>query len=106
MFEISKDTAKNINSVKKKGGKIIAVGTTVLRALESSIDKHHQFVHRLFGDHSTRGTQSMWVISSQIIPCISSTNYHSGINWDENMYSVSLSGYFRLLKDLFHYPEV
>ena len=74
-------------------------------SLESSIDKHHQFVHRLFGDHSTRGTQSMWIISSQIIPCISSTNYHSGINWDANMYSVSLSGYFRSLKDLFQFQD-
>ncbi|GIS53015.1 hypothetical protein Ct9H90mP29_00570 [bacterium] len=63
-------------------------------SLESSIDKHHQFVHRLFGDHSTRGPK-YGGISSQIIPCISSTNYHSGINWDANMYSVSLSGYFR-----------
>ena len=40
VFEISKNTAKKINSVKKNGGKIIAVGTTVLRALESSIDKN------------------------------------------------------------------
>ena len=37
-FEISKKTASAINYAKKNGCKIIAVGTTVLRALESSVD--------------------------------------------------------------------
>ncbi len=37
-FEISKKTASAINYAKKGGCKIIAVGTTVLRALESSVD--------------------------------------------------------------------
>ena len=37
-FEISKKTASAINYTKKSGCKIIAVGTTVLRALESSVD--------------------------------------------------------------------
>lgn len=37
-FEISKKTASAINYAKKSGRKIIAVGTTVLRALESSVD--------------------------------------------------------------------
>ena len=38
-IEINKETAKSINKTKKLGGKVIAVGTTVLRALESSLDK-------------------------------------------------------------------
>ena len=35
-FEISEETAQEINSAKKIGGRIIAVGTTTVRALESS----------------------------------------------------------------------
>ena len=34
--EISEDSANRINKVKENGGRIIAVGTTVLRILESS----------------------------------------------------------------------
>ncbi len=37
---ISKDSAEKINKVKDSGGKIIAVGTTVLRLLESSKNIH------------------------------------------------------------------
>tara|TARA_B100000686_G_scaffold355298_1_gene472209 strand:- start:1227 stop:2252 length:1026 start_codon:yes stop_codon:yes gene_type:complete len=38
-IEIKKETANKINMVKLSGGRIIGVGTTVLRALESSIDE-------------------------------------------------------------------
>ena len=37
---ITKKAASQINNVKKSGGRIIAVGTTVLRLLESSRDKY------------------------------------------------------------------
>ncbi len=37
---ISKNSAEIINEHKKKGGRVIAVGTTVLRLLESSKDKN------------------------------------------------------------------
>ena len=36
-YQIDKDTADKINKTKAAGGRVIAVGTTVLRALESSI---------------------------------------------------------------------
>jgi len=36
-FEIDKNTARMINNTKSAGGRVIAVGTTVLRALESSV---------------------------------------------------------------------
>ncbi len=39
-FEIRKDVSNKIKDTKSKGGRIIAVGTTVLRALESAIDKN------------------------------------------------------------------
>lgn len=35
-FEIREEVAAEINSVKKKGGRIVAVGSTVVRAIESS----------------------------------------------------------------------
>jgi len=35
-YEISKETAKQINDVKASGGRIVAVGTTTVRALESA----------------------------------------------------------------------
>ena len=38
-YEISPDTAKRINSAKSEGRRIVAVGTTTLRALESSARK-------------------------------------------------------------------
>ena len=38
-YEIPPDTAKRINSAKSEGRRIIAVGTTTLRALESSARK-------------------------------------------------------------------
>ncbi len=42
--EITKDSANRINKVKENGGRIIAVGTTVLRILESSKDTNGQIL--------------------------------------------------------------
>ncbi|BBB32875.1 S-adenosylmethionine:tRNA ribosyltransferase-isomerase [Thermotomaculum hydrothermale] len=39
-FEISKEVARDINEWKKKGGKILAVGTTVVRTLEGCFAKY------------------------------------------------------------------
>lgn len=39
-YEIDKETADIINNTKKLGNKVIAVGTTSSRALESSVDKY------------------------------------------------------------------
>ncbi|MCU4759619.1 S-adenosylmethionine:tRNA ribosyltransferase-isomerase [Bacillus cereus] len=41
-FSISKDVADKINQTKKMGNKVIAVGTTVTRTLESSVDNDGQ----------------------------------------------------------------
>lgn len=43
-YEISEDVAVLINSAKQRGRRIIAVGTTTVRALESSTDAHGQIV--------------------------------------------------------------
>jgi S-adenosylmethionine:tRNA ribosyltransferase-isomerase len=39
-FDLSPETAKTIHQVRKAGGRIFAVGTTVTRALESSLDEN------------------------------------------------------------------
>jgi S-adenosylmethionine:tRNA ribosyltransferase-isomerase len=41
-FIITEKAASTINSARKTGGKILAVGTTSVRALESSCDKNGQ----------------------------------------------------------------
>ena len=43
-FEITKENAQKINDYKKNGKKIIAVGTTSLRALESSCDENKYLI--------------------------------------------------------------
>ncbi len=43
-FEIPFQTAETINRVRREGGRIIAVGTSTVRALESSVDRHGQVV--------------------------------------------------------------
>ena len=42
-YEISEHSANTLNSIRKNGGKIIAVGTTSVRALESNLQKHKKF---------------------------------------------------------------
>ena len=43
-FEISKETAELFNETKLSGGKVIAVGTTVVRALESSVNQKGELI--------------------------------------------------------------
>lgn len=38
-FEVSEETAERIREVRKRGGRVIAVGTTVARSLESALDE-------------------------------------------------------------------
>lgn len=50
-FEITKEESEKINTAKKSGKKIIAVGTTALRALESATDEKG-VIHPFSGDTS------------------------------------------------------
>ncbi len=43
-YTISESTAQVLNETRKKGGRIIAVGTTSTRVLETVMQIHHQFV--------------------------------------------------------------
>ena len=42
-YEISKEAVETLNSIKQNGGKIIAVGTTSVRTLESNLQKYDKF---------------------------------------------------------------
>ncbi len=39
-FDVSKDAARRLNDARAAGGRIVAVGTTAVRALESACDQH------------------------------------------------------------------
>jgi S-adenosylmethionine:tRNA ribosyltransferase-isomerase len=39
-FRVSEATARRVNDVHRDGGRVIAVGTTVVRALETDVDRH------------------------------------------------------------------
>jgi len=43
-YSISKETAKAINEAKASGGKIVAVGTTSVRTLESSVNEKGEVI--------------------------------------------------------------
>ncbi len=49
-FSISQDSVYKIRQTKQQGGKIIAVGTTVVRTLESAINPHNKQLHAVSGD--------------------------------------------------------
>lgn len=68
--------------------------------LESSIGRYHQFIHKISGSESTRGTQGMWLLSSNSIPILSATNFHFGLNVTRGKFNFSLEGYRKKLTDL------
>ena len=73
--------------------------------VESFIGKHYQFVHRLSGYNTTRGTQGMWILSSEDIPNISSLNTHFGLNWNFSDYTITSEFYYRSMEDLVQFKE-
>ena len=73
--------------------------------VESFIGKHYQFVHRLSGYNTTRGTQGMWILSSENIPNISSLNTHFGLNCDFSDYTITGEFYYRSMDDLVQFKE-
>ena len=71
-------------------------------SLEAAIGKHHQFIHRLTNKITI---QNSWDFSSNNLPVISSLNRHIGVNWNNLTYSISLSGYYRSLKNLYRIKD-
>lgn len=47
--QIDAETARHLNSIKERGGRLVAVGTTSLRLLESAADEHGT-IHSFSGD--------------------------------------------------------
>ncbi|MEO7058807.1 MAG: S-adenosylmethionine:tRNA ribosyltransferase-isomerase [Lapillicoccus sp.] len=45
-FEVTEPTARHVNAVRAAGGRVVAVGTTVTRALESAVGDHGRLVAR------------------------------------------------------------
>ena len=70
-------------------------------SLEVALGKHYQFVHQITENNNTRHTQNIWLISSDIIPSISSNNYHFGLNLEKNNYHFSMSIYKRIMQNVF-----
>lgn len=57
-YSIPYSTIEKINDVKKKGGRVIAVGTTVVRALESYFAENHKQVQ---GECHVKGKTSIFI---------------------------------------------
>ena len=71
--------------------------------LEGSLGRHYQFIHQFNSNYSTRGTDGMWLLSSDDIPNISSMNYHLGLNWKYNRYSITAELYHRTSENLIEF---
>ncbi|KQL34135.1 tRNA preQ1(34) S-adenosylmethionine ribosyltransferase-isomerase QueA [Psychrobacillus sp. FJAT-21963] len=71
-YRVSKDTAKTINEVKKAGGKIIAVGTTSTRTLETVATKFDGTIQE------DSGWTSIFIYPGYSFKCIDGmiTNFH------------------------------
>tara|TARA_Y100000590_G_scaffold127642_1_gene145932 strand:- start:3177 stop:5654 length:2478 start_codon:yes stop_codon:yes gene_type:complete len=73
--------------------------------LEGSLGRHYQFIHQFNSNYSTRGTDGMWLLSSNDIPNISSINYHLGLNWKYNHYSITAELYQRTSENLIEFQS-
>lgn len=69
--QISADTARAINDAKAKGGRVIAVGTTSLRTLESAADAHGKM-------HAFEGETDIFITPGYRFKCVDMllTNFH------------------------------
>ena len=71
-YEIPKETADRIHSTKACGGRVVAVGTTVVRALESAA------VNGVLDEQKLNGDTSLFITPGfefQIVDCMV-TNFH------------------------------
>ncbi len=70
-YEIDEETAEKLNQAKKSGSKIIAVGTTTLRTLESNYSKYNEF-------KSTKEETNIFIYPGYKFVAIDSliTNFH------------------------------
>ena len=70
-YEISEDAAEKLNAIQKNGGRIIAVGTTTVRTLETVMEKYGEF-------KSCSGETSIFIYPGYKFKAIDAmiTNFH------------------------------
>ena len=72
---------------------------------EISFNKLNQFIHQLNNVKTTRGNQNMWLMSSDVIPVMTSNNINVGSHLKNKNYNITLNGYHKLLKNLFQLKD-
>ena len=73
--------------------------------LETSVGKYHQFLHQFNSPQSTRGAQNTWLLSTSLIPPVSSFNTHTGIYWQSSFYDLNLAFYSKQADDLYDFQD-
>ena len=73
--------------------------------LETSLGKYHQFLHQFNSPQSTRGAQNTWLLSTSLIPPVSSFNTHTGIYWQSGFYDLNLAFYSKQAEDLYDFQD-
>ena len=73
--------------------------------LETSVGKYHQFLHQFNSPQSTRGAQNTWLLSTSLIPPVSSFNTHIGIYWQSGFYNLNLAFYSKQAEDLYDFQD-
>jgi len=70
-FHLSAETAAAVNAAREKGGRVIAVGTTSLRTLESAADEHGKL-------HALSGETAIFITPGYQFKCVDMllTNFH------------------------------
>ena len=71
--------------------------------LETSLGKYHQFLHQFNSPKSTRGSQNSWLLSTPLIPPISSVNMHTGLHWQLESYDFNMGIYLKQLGNLYDF---
>jgi len=71
IFDLQPETAEALNTTRKAGGKVFAVGTTVTRALESSVDKSGEI-------HAGHGLTGLFILPGHRFRAVDGlvTNFH------------------------------
>ncbi len=72
-------------------------------SLELSYGRHHQFIHRIGIENNSKFDDNRWILSSAMIPTVLSNNYHTGVSWNKNNYSLSTKAYLKILTDFFQF---
>ena len=73
---------------------------------EVAFGKQYQFIHYIPKINLNNKKETYLVISSKLIPEISSLNFHTGFNFKNKNYIIKSSGYYRSQKNLFQNLDI